>query len=401
MSERINLLNASRHVSELAGEPFVPLPFKPISADSHITEPPNCYVDYIDPKFRDRAPRMHINDKGGAVYVIEDMVDGKPYIVTYGGMSAAGRDPRQIDISGLRFEDVHQGGYDGKARIAAQDRDGIGGEIIYPSVGMVICNHPDSEFKQACFIAYNRWLAEFQSAAPDRIFGLGQTAVLSVEQTLEDLRGMKELGFCGAMFPCEPATEFEYDDPRFDPVWEAAVDLGMPIAFHILTSKKATKVRPDSPDEKGRGMAFFHHTLIRANQDVLSSFVWGRVFDRFPDLRIVCAEADAGWVPHFMYRLDHFYHRHRFHQDVPDMARLPSQQIQNNVYFTFQDDIVALNSLDLLEPKRLLWANDFPHSDSTWPWSQQLLTEHTAHLSDDERRWILRENVIEAFNLPV
>jgi predicted TIM-barrel fold metal-dependent hydrolase len=148
-------------------------------------------------------------------------------------------------------------------------------------------------------------------------------------------------------------------------------------------------------------MAHFHHTLIRANQDVISTFVWGGVFERFPGLRLVCAEADAGWVPHFTYRLDHFYHRHRFHQKVEDMARLPSEQVNDNVYFTFQDDLVALNSLNMLNTRRLLWANDFPHSDSTWPWSQQLLANHTQHMTDEQRRRVLRDNVIELFNLPV
>ena len=29
-----------------------------VSADSHVTEPPDCYADYIDPAFRDRAPHI-------------------------------------------------------------------------------------------------------------------------------------------------------------------------------------------------------------------------------------------------------------------------------------------------------------------------------------------------------
>jgi predicted TIM-barrel fold metal-dependent hydrolase len=395
-------LQRARHVSDYAGEAPEPLAFQPISADSHVTEPPNCYRDYIDPKFRDKAPYVMRNAKGGDSFVIEGMADGKAYTISYGGAAAAGLDPKLMSMDTVKFEEIHKGGHDGKARIADQERDGIAGEVIFPSVGMALCNHPDPELKRACFSAYNRWLREeFTAAAPDRLFGLGQTAVTSVEQTIADLETIKEMGFCGAMLPCDPATEFEYDEPEFDPVWEAAVSLGLPIVFHILTSKQGVKVRPDAPDAKGRSMAHFHHTLIRANQDVISTFIWGRVFERFPQLKLVCAEADAGWVPHFMYRLDHFYHRHRFHQKVPDMARLPSAQLSENVYFTFQDDAVALHNLDMLNPRRLMWANDFPHSDSTWPWSRQLLRSQTEDITDEQRRWILRENVIEAFNLPV
>lgn len=402
MNAPTNLFKAARHVSDYQDEPFDPLPFKMVSADSHITEPPNCYVDYIDPKFRDRAPRVNTNEQGGHFFAIEGIYEDKPFNVNYAGVAAAGIDPQKMQMASVKFEDIYPGGHDGKARLADQDRDGVGAEVIFPSVGMALCNHRDPEFKSACFTAYNRWLQEFQSAAPDRLFGLGQTAVVSVEQTVKDVQTIKDMGFCGVMLPCDPCTEFEYDDPRFDPLWEAMVAMKMPIAFHILTSKRgAPPVRPDAPDAKGRSMAHFHHALIRANQDVISSFIWGRVFERFPELKLVCAEADAGWVPHFMYRADHFYNRHRFHQKVPDMKRLPSEQIADNIYFTFQDDIVALNMLNMLNPRRLMWANDFPHSDATWPWSQQLIHNQMQHLTDEQKRWILRDNAIEAFNLPL
>ena len=49
---------ASAHVASFAGADIKPLPYKPISADSHVTEPPNCYVDYIEPRYRDTAPHV-------------------------------------------------------------------------------------------------------------------------------------------------------------------------------------------------------------------------------------------------------------------------------------------------------------------------------------------------------
>ncbi len=51
--------------------------------------------------------------------------------------------------------------------------------------------------------------------------------------------------------------------------------------------------------------------------------------------------------------------------------------------------------------RRLLWANDFPHSDSTWPWSQELLAKHTADLTEEEKNWILHDNVAELYNLVI
>ena len=140
---------------------------KPISADSHITEPPNCYVDYIDPAFRERAPRIHQLDGVGDAFVVEGMTAPVPL----GLLAAAGKDPKDITTSGVAFKDLWRSGWDPKYRLADQDRDGVGAEMIYPTVGMLICNHPDFDFKKACFEAYNRWLAEYCAEAPDRLHG--------------------------------------------------------------------------------------------------------------------------------------------------------------------------------------------------------------------------------------
>jgi predicted TIM-barrel fold metal-dependent hydrolase len=116
-------------------------------------------------------------------------------------------------------------------------------------------------------------------------------------------------------------------------------------------------------------------------------------------LKLVCVEADAGWAPHFAYRMDHGYKRHRFWMKMGDMTKLPSEFFYENIYLTFQDDWIALKMTHLMNPQRLLWANDFPHSDSTWPWSRALLAGQTQHLSDQEKAWILGDNTAELYGL--
>jgi predicted TIM-barrel fold metal-dependent hydrolase len=394
--------NAAAHVSAFADVKVDSLPFKPISADSHVTEPPNCFIDYIDPKYRDTAPHVVRGDDGGDFFVI----DGLTIKWSPGNGTSAGVDPRKLDrpLKALKFEDIHRGAYDGVARVADQNRDGIGGEIIYPSMGMILCSHPDAEYKKACMDAYNRWLQEFQSAAPDRLFGLGQIAIRSVEEAVAEVQQMHKMGFRGLMMPGDPCTDFDYDDEAFDPLWEVASSLGMPLCFHILTSKSDAKTFIGGPTHRGKTKANYHHGIIRANQDIIGMFIWGGIFERFPKLKLVCAEGDAGWAPHFMYRLDHFWHRHRFYDEdawISSLPRTPSDYFRENVYLTFQDDFVAFNTAELMNEKHLMLANDFPHPDSTWPWSQQLLTMHTKDLPAARKRAILRDNVIELYNLPI
>ena len=361
-----------------------------ISADSHITEPPNTYVDFIDPAFRERAPRMERVEGRGDVFV----VDGMSRPIDIGLAAAAGKPPEELKVNGVPFEELHRGGWDPAARLGDQARDGVAAEIIYPTVGMVLCNHRDFDYKKACFDAYNRWLAPWCAHAPNRLIGVGQTAMRSPEEGITDLESIAALGLRGVMLPGEPAVE-DYDHAVYDPFWEAAVEIGLPVSFHILTGGAGGIA---SGAYRGPKMNSFLG-IIRGNQDLVGTLIFGAVFDRHPGLRIVCVEADAGWAPHWMYRADHAFHRHRNWLGSGDLARLPSEYFREHVYLTFQDDWVAFRMLDMVNPDRLLWANDHPHSDSTWPNSQDLLVEQTAHMTDEQRGRILRRSTAELYGI--
>jgi predicted TIM-barrel fold metal-dependent hydrolase len=372
----------------------------PISSDSHVVEPTNCYRDHIEAKYRDIAPHIGRVERDGKpvdVYVVDGIKEQIPVM----GIASAGRSAKEQFNTGTLDLAEHQGGWDPKARLADQDRDGIAAEIIYPSLGMVLCGHPDGDYKNACFNAYNRWLQDYCSIAPNRLFGLGQTAIRSVKEAIADMERIKAMGFKGVMLPGFPAMEGDYSDAAFDPLWEAAVALDMPLSFHVLTGKRDEIMGGASGRGKSRLSGFVN--LVRAIQDIFAMFVFDGVFERHPNLKLVCTEADAGWLPHFAGRADHAYKRFEGTIKQPRMSKLPSEFFRDNIWVTFQDDISAfeLAGMDMLNSDRLMWANDFPHSDSTWPHSQALLGEFTVKLTDHQKRRILRDNVAELYKLPV
>jgi predicted TIM-barrel fold metal-dependent hydrolase len=113
----------------------------------------------------------------------------------------------------------------------------VAAEIIYPTVGMVLCNHRDGDYKHACFQAYNRWITEYCSFSPQRLLGVGQTAMRSPDEGIADMEQIKAAGLPGVMMPGLPGGEDDYDSPVFDEFWEAAIELGLPLSFHILTTR--------------------------------------------------------------------------------------------------------------------------------------------------------------------
>jgi len=210
------------------------------------------------------------------------------------------------------------------------------------------------------------------------------------EEGIGDLQRIRALGLRGVMLPGHPGVE-DYDSPVYDDFWRAAVDLALPLSFHILTTR----------GERPRGCKLTGFlSVVRGCQDIMAMLVLGGVFERHPKLRIVCVEADAGWVPHFMYRMDHAFKRHRnWLPPGQELSKLPSEYFAESIYTTFQDDWVAFKSVDMMNWRRLMWANDFPHSDSTWPWSQDMLAQHAAALTPEQRRAILCDNVAELYGI--
>jgi len=357
-----------------------------ISADSHITEAPNTYVDYTDAKYVATAPRVVETEDKGDLFVIE----GMKRTIPMGLVAAAGQDPMALKTR-ARYSDIPRSGYDSSYRIADQNRDGVSCEVIYPSVGMVLCNHPDFEYKKAAMDAYNRWIAEYCSVDPQRLLALGQTPMRSPEEGIADLEKMKAMGMRGVMMSGNPQVE-DYDSPLYDEFWEACIALEMVPSFHILTSEGDALNRSRGPKMNN------FLSIIRGNQDIMGMFVLSGVFEKHPRLKIVCVEADAGWVPHFMYRMDHAWKRHRKWLTA-NVDKLPSEYFKEHIYTTFQDDFVAFATANQMNWRRLCWANDFPHSDSTWPWSQEMLTEQTDQLTDEQRRAILCDNTAELYGI--
>lgn len=360
-----------------------------ISADSHITEPGDLYVSRVSQKYREKAPKLVTADTGGDVFVIDGLDDFLFPITLCSGAGFRGKEIKER--ANAKLSDCYAGGWDSRQRLLDQDHDGIGGEVIYPSLGMLLCNHPDGSWKSEMFRAYNDWMAEYCEIAPNRLIGLGQTPMNTPEEGIRDLEAMKKLGLKGVMMPGHPALE-DYDSPIYDDFYSAAEELGMPLSFHILTYKDGLG-RARGPKVNS------FMSLIRGNQDILGMMVFSGVFQRHPKLKVVCAEADAGWVPHYMYRMDYAAERNPWTAGQKMLEQSPSYYFRNNVYLTFQDDAIALQLRDYFNKERMLWASDFPHLDSTYPWSQSLLAEQTAGMTKPELEMLLHDNVAGLYQL--
>ena len=200
--------------------------------------------------------------------------------------------------------------------------DGVGAELIYPTVGMLICNHPDFDYKKACFDAYNRWLQSYVAHDPKRLVGLGQTALRTVKEGIADLERIKAMGFRGVMMPGNPG-EKDYDDPAYDPFWEACEQLGVVVCFHSGAAPNEEFFGPGWPEKADAdypgAMGIYVSEVLWWTYRPLTFLIWGGVFERFPRLKVSFTETGCGWMlPPYLRLLDHNYHDVQFSAKLGD-----------------------------------------------------------------------------------
>ena len=122
------------------------------------------------------------------------------------------------------------------------------------------------------------------------------------------------------------------------------------------------------------------------------------VLERYPDLHVVMVEVNAGWMAWTMSTLDEYYLAHqRIGWTKPILAELPSHYLRRQVHATFQDDPVALHNIPLTGTDCLLWGNDYPHPESTYPTRTRSSTGSSSNVDDADARAVVFDNAARLF----
>jgi predicted TIM-barrel fold metal-dependent hydrolase len=353
-----------------------------ISADSHVVEPHDLWANRVPSKFRDRAPRLVHEDDTDVLFC--DSAKLPPVSM----LAGCYRKDDEQRWSGRWEDDVPAAAYDPKVRLAELARDGVDAEVVFPTLGQYFFPIEDYDLRFALFQAYNDWLAEeFCGPEPDRFFGLGVLDPDDIDLSISEMRRIKEKGLAGVMLPMDSLDDDPYYSENFDPLWAAAVELEMPVNLHLLTSRKRTGGGPSKMPTAGNMLA-----MATAIQPILVDMIAFGVFDRFPELQVVSAENDAGWVAHLMQAADYQWQR-VLRLGGARSENPPSHYFLNNIHTTFMRDRAAILTTDIAGANTMMWGNDFPHSTSTFPRSKEVLDELFGDQPQELRDAIVCNNV--------
>jgi len=366
-----------------------------IDSDGHILEPLDLWNKYMDPKFRDRAPRIVKGENGKERLVIEEHAvgDGQRGI---GRIGAVGALQGVVAADTMEYKDGKPGGFDPHKRIPDMDADGIDAAFLYPSLGLFSGAIHDPELAAAVCRAYNRWLADYCKPYPDRLFGVAMLPLQSVELAVDEMKfAKKELGFRGGFIRPNPYSDKMIHTERYEPFWQAAEDLDFAIGFHEGASSGMPTVGVDRFE--GRGA---RHIISHTMEMMLAamSVIWGGVADRHPKLRVGFLESGGGWIAPWLDRMDRHFDDQGFNDSGLSMR--PSEIFQRNCWISFEPVEGSIKVLaDYIGPHKILWATDYPHPDGFFPGAPKMMEERMQGLSPETKHQIMAGGAMGFYGL--
>ncbi len=345
-----------------------------ISTDSHVTEPIELYAERVDAAYRDRAPVILERDGWRSLHI-------------------EGLDPRKL-MPADQLAEATVGDWDPDDRIRDQEADGVVAEVIFPTFALQACFASDDPGLQLALCrAYNDWAGEvFPSSG--RLLAVGTVPMLDIDDAIAEARRLAAAGFRALFLPARVDVR-PYNDAAYDRFWAVAEDLGLPLTFHSGTGHEPRVVR-------GPGGAVINY-LLGAQLDgpmVMLALAAGGALDRFPGLRVVTVETGAAWLAWIMTQADAIYADHE-RWAKPKLSLKPSELIRRQCHATFMYDPVAINNRATTGVETLMWGNDYPHPEGTWPSSQVVCAEQFAGVADDELRAMVGGTAAKVFGFEV
>jgi predicted TIM-barrel fold metal-dependent hydrolase len=346
-------------------------------SDLHVMEPPDLWQRYIDPAFAHAAPV-------GLSEMRRDMrVRVKSRVMLRMGSV---RPQREAPARGTGWRQEHDDvyahaerrGWDAASQIEAMDAEGVDLAVLFPSRGLFVLGLDSPEmmgsdglepdFAAAIARAYNDWLRDFCSHAPERMFGAAMLAPHDVDAAVDEARRcVRELGFKAVFLSPGCINRRPWHDRHYDPIWAECERLGVPVAFH---GGGQTYLRPDFSLEIFDKLMMWHtFSQPLGIMSVAVSLTAGGVFERFPNLRAALLEGNCAWAPWLFHRLDEHYEWVGWYE-ARDLTMKPSEYFRRNCYLSVEaDEEPARQYIEWFGDDNLVFSTDYPHGDSKYPHS--------------------------------
>jgi predicted TIM-barrel fold metal-dependent hydrolase len=387
------------------------LGYAAFDGDNHYYEAIDAFTRHLDPRLGPRVIQWaEIN--GRRYHVLGGKVSRAVVNPTFDPVSPAGalsgyfrgnaEGRRPMDYLRER-EPIRPEYRDRDARLAAMDAQGLAKIWMFPTLGMIyeelLKNDPGAV--ALLFTAFNRWIEEdWGYGYQDRLFAAPYISLADLDTAVSEFERAVSLG--ARTIVMRPAAAFTLQgsfgpaDPVFDPFWARVNEAGIPVVVHAGDSGYSSNGYAKdgfSADFGGFGKPSIKMLgMERAIYDWLASLIFDKLFDRFPNVRVVSVENGSEFLS------DLFKKLRSTSRKIPGYwSEDPVETFRRNVWINpfWEDDVNETAAL--MGADRVVFGSDWPHIEGL-PEPLDYVAELGA-FSAAERRRILLTNA-EELNTP-
>jgi predicted TIM-barrel fold metal-dependent hydrolase len=387
-----------------------------VDVDAHLVEPPDIWTPRLPEKFREAGPHVEYHPAGsivlqGAGYIEAPGTEG-PDVVwwNYEGtmtslkrhIAASGFKPEEITLTATTYDEIRPGCYRVPDRLADMDINGVEAQLCFPNyprfAGQIFLWGKDKELAELCIYAYNDWMVdEWCGSSGGRLLPLCIVPLWDAELAAAEIRRNAARGVRAVAFTEIPAYLGlpSIHTGYWDPFFRACEETSTIICLHIGSGTKTLQTSSDAPDAVPASLIFSNSAAS------LVDFLFSGVLVRYPNLKLLYAEAQIGWIPYTLERADDVWITHQWAGGQAHCPEPPSTYYYRQVYSCFFKDPIGVKMLDEVGgAEHVCFETDYPHSDSTWPHSKEAAATQFGFLSQEEVTRIARGTAIELFGLP-
>jgi predicted TIM-barrel fold metal-dependent hydrolase len=367
--------------------------FKIVDTDAHMMEPEWMWERYTEDIYKSRAPKMTtIPESKRRGYMVEEesfVREKGKYPMAAPAFFAAVKKAME------RFEKAAKTGFSAQSRLEDMDEQGVDVQVLYPThAGQMLGKEfRDTKLLAACVRAYNNWASDYTSAAPDRLRWAAALPMQDPEEAIKEAHRTAAMGCVSYYMRPNPVGGRSLWSDELFPVWSEIEHIGKPISTHESASSSVPGFG-DRMDTHVSGHILSHPFEAMA---AMAGLIWYGVFERFPNLKVVHVEADGGWVPYWLQRMEQHWNfsgnaEHEY------LTKRPTEYFKHNICVAFRGDEPTMKAaIDLVGDGNFSWDTDYPHPDGTYPWGVEAMLKQP--ISQDAKRKILWDNAARWFNL--
>jgi predicted TIM-barrel fold metal-dependent hydrolase len=387
-----------------------------VDLDAHVVEPPDVWTSRLPSRYRDVGPHVELLPGGvpklvGSGYIEEPGTEG-PLVAWWcyedhkasvkRTIAAAGFPRDEIELRGVTYDEMRPGCWRLPDRLADMDLNGVEAQLCFPNYprfcGQQFLWGKDRELALLCVKAYNDWMVEQWCGEsggrqiPLCLVPLWDAELAAAEVRRNAARGVRAVAF--TELPTYLDLPSIYTG-SWDPFFAVCEETSTIVCMHIGSGTRTPKAAPDGPDAVSATILFGNSVAS------LTDILFSGILHRYPQLRLMYAEAQIGWIPYVLERADDVWSTHRGWSGSQRFCPEPPSTYyeRGQVYSCFFKDAVGVAMIDRIGVDSVVFETDYPHSDSTWPHSRRAAAEQFGHLDDSAVHKIARGNAIRLLGL--